>query len=472
MDQDDPARYYPFPALTGLDEPPRPATLPVRPLRLQRVYGRTGEQLVFQATLSASPFHGVLRLALVGSDGKISQSFHNGKGKASPDAMPGGYGDEVTDILTCDPRLDNLRICWTVRNPERFHTVTLALFGRDRPDPIWSLTWDADQVAAHIRQDAPPPGPNGSAPGRRPIPWTGSLAWAAAVQITDPDFPDGQLTAEHGPYQLRMTVDDNDPGPEKLGYPLVAWTYLQVVAKGWLGVQVLYQGMPCADLPVRFYTLTVDNQPDSPMGEAQVTDASGSVYLLEAVETGEYGCHIEGQPLALISSVDDPSEPPVLTLPIGESPVEVYGVLGDDLDAPEEDEDEEPAEIAETVEAGEPLPEDVEAKGWLWVQVLYQGIPLAGIPVRFADYRTASQIGEEQVTDADGNASLEEMVAMGEYGCAIEGQPLALISSAGNTDQPFVLTLPIGEPPAEVYGPIGDTLDEMDEEEASEPEIV
>jgi hypothetical protein len=236
-----------------------------------------------------------------------------------------------------------------------------------------------------------------------------------------------------------MTVDDNDPGPEKLGYPLVAWTYLQVVAKGWLGVQVLYQGMPCADLPVRFYTLTVDNQPDSPMGEAQVTDASGSVYLLEAVETGEYGCHIEGQPLALISSVDDPSEPPVLTLPIGESPVEVYGVLGDDLDAPEEDEDEEPAEIAETVEAGEPLPEDVEAKGWLWVQVLYQGIPLAGIPVRFADYRTASQIGEEQVTDADGNASLEEMVAMGEYGCAIEGQP---------------------------------TLDELDEEEASEPEIV
>ncbi|HSX77500.1 MAG TPA: hypothetical protein VLQ80_02845 [Candidatus Saccharimonadia bacterium] len=468
---DDSTRYYPFPPLTGLDAPSPPATLPVRPISLQRVYGRTGEQLVFRATLSASPFHGVLRLALRRGDGHVSQSFHNGKGQAGQDGMPGGYGDEVTDILTCDPRLDNLRLCWTVRNPERFRTVTLALFGRDRSDPVWSLTWDADQTAAHIRQDAPPPGPNGSALGRRPMPWTGSLAWAAAVQITDPAFPDGQLTAEHGPYQLRMTIDDNDPGPDKLGYPLVAWTYLQVVAKGWLGVQVLYQGMPLAGIPVRFYTLTAENQPDSQIGEEQITDASGSAYLSEAVETGEYGCHIEGQPLATVTSVDDPNRPLLLTLPIGESPVDVYGLLGDDLDAPEDDE-----EPAETVEAGEPLPKDVEAKGWLAVQVLYQGIPLAGMPVRFytltTEHRTASQIGEEQVTDADGSASLEEVVVMGDYGCDIEGQPLAIIRPVGDADRPFVLTLPIGEPPVDVYGPIGDMLDEMDEEEASEPETV
>jgi hypothetical protein len=472
MDQpDDPTRYYPFPALTGLDAPAPPVTLPVRPLRLQHVYGRTGEQLVFQATLSASPFHGVLQLVLVGSDGKISQSFHNGKGQASPDGTPGGYGDEVADILTCDPRLDNLRICWTVRNPERFRTVTLALFGRERPDPIWSLTWDADQIAAHIRQDAPPPGPNGSAPERRPIPWTGSLAWAAAVQITDPAFPDGQLTVEHGPYQLRMTIDDNKPGDDKLGYPLVAWTYLEVVAKGWLGVQVLYQGMPCAGIPVRFYTLTADNQPDSPVGEEQVTDASGNAYLLEAVETGEYGCRIEGQPLAFVSSIDDLDRPFVLTLPIGESPVEVYGVLGDELDAPEEDE-----EPVESVDEGEPPPDDAEAKGWLAVQVLYQGLPVAGMPVRFytltADKQPASQVGEEQVTDTDGSAYLEEEVAIGDYGCEIDVQPLAIVSPVGNTDRPFVLTLPIGETSVEVYGPIGDMLDEMDEEEASEPETV
>jgi hypothetical protein len=242
--------------------------------------------------------------------------------------------------------------------------------------------------------------------------------------------------------------------------------------------------MPCAGMPVRFSTLTADNQPDSPVGEEQVTDASGSAYLPEAVETGEYGCAIEGQPLALISTVDDPSEPPVLTLPIGESPVEVYGLLGDDLDAPEEDEDEEPAEIAdeepaeiaETVEEGEPLPEDVEAKGWLWVQVLYQGIPLVGMSVRFytltADNQPAAQVGEEQVTDADGNASLAEEVELGDYGCAIEGQPLALVSPVSNADRPFELTLPIGESPMEVYGPVGDALDEMDEEEASEPETV
>ena len=51
----------------------------------------------------------------------------------------------------------------------------------DRLDHLWSLTWDADQIAAHIRQDAPPPSSNGSAPGRRPIPWTGSLAWARGL---------------------------------------------------------------------------------------------------------------------------------------------------------------------------------------------------------------------------------------------------------------------------------------------------
>ena len=463
----------PFPPLDGLAAPSRldPVTPLVHHLHLQRVYGRTGEQLVFRATLSASPFHGVLRLALMRGDGQVSQSFHNGKGPVAQDSTLGGYGDEVADILTSDPRLDNLRICWTVRNPERFSTVTLELFGRDRLDPrdrLWSLTWDADQIAAHIRQDAPPPGPNGSAPGRRPIPWTGSLACATAVEITDDQaFPDGQLTAEHGPYQLRMTIDNNDPSldPNQPGYPLVAWTYLNVVTKGWLGVQVMYQGMPLVGIPVQFYTLTKENQQDSQIGE-QVTDASGSAYLPEAVETGDYGCAIDGQPLALISSVDDPSEPPVLTLPIGQSPVDVYGLLGDDLDAPEEDE-----EPAETEEEGEPLPEGVEAKGWLWVRVLYQGIPLAGMSVRFYT-PTASQIGEEQVTDADGNAYLEEAVEMGYYGCLIEGQQRAIVSPVGNTDQPFVLTLPIGEPPADVYGPIGDALDEMDEEETSELETV
>jgi hypothetical protein len=468
MDQpDNPTRYCPFPALTGLVAPTPSYPLPVRPLRLQRVYGRTGEQLVFRATLNASPFHGVLGLALMRGDGHVSQSFHNGKGPATQDGTLGGYGDEVADILTCDPRLDNLRICWTVRNPERFHTLKLELFGRERPDPVWSLTWDADQIAAHIRQDALPPGPNGSAPGRRPMPWTGSLAWAAAVQIADPAFPDGQLTTAHGPYQLRMTINNNDPGKDKLGYPLVAWTYLHVVAKGWLGVQVLYQEIPLADIPVQFYTLTAENQPDSQIGEAQVTDASGRAYLPEAVETGDYGCAIEGQPLALISSVDDPSRPLLLTLPIGESPLNVYGLLGDDMDAPEEDE-----EPAESVGEGELPSDDAEATGWLAVQVLYQGIPFAGMPVRFytltANNQPASQVGEEQVTDADGHALLEEAVAMGEYGCAIEGQPLALIRPVGNAHRPFVLTLPIGESPVDVYGPIGDTLDEIDDEDSIE----
>jgi hypothetical protein len=207
------------------------------------------------------------------------------------------------------------------------------------------------------------------------------------------------------------------------------------------------------------------------VGEEQVTDASGNAYLLEAVETGEYGCRIEGQPLAFVSSIDDLDRPFVLTLPIGESPVEVYGVLGDELDAPEEDE-----EPVESVDEGEPPPDDAEAKGWLAVQVLYQGLPVAGMPVRFytltADKQPASQVGEEQVTDADGSAYLEEEVAIGDYGCEIDVQPLAIVSPVGNTDRPFVLTLPIGETSVEVYGPIGDMLDEMDEEEASEPETV
>lgn len=233
LDREDTHKYYPFPALAGLIKPPRPATQPVRRLPLQLASGPDRGQPTQGPTVDPSPFHGVTRLSVVVGE-RVSQTFNNGKGDvdASGKVLAGGkqgrYFDEVQDIFTIDPNLGQLRICWKVRNTDRFRKAQFELFSRDRERPIWSLTWDKTQIAANLSQGALTTGTKLKDGQAVPIRWTGSMDWAQTVTIADPAFPGGRLTADHSPYQLRLTINDGDPGADRLGYPLIAWTYLYV----------------------------------------------------------------------------------------------------------------------------------------------------------------------------------------------------------------------------------------------------
>nr|HMN63262.1 hypothetical protein [Anaerolinea sp.] len=390
----DPNRYYPFPAIDGLAKPPRPATAPVRRIGLHLVDGQERRQSSGGATISASPFHGVTRLAIL-VDGFVSQDFNNGKGDVDtsgqvlPQGKRGRYFDEVDAILAVDFAVDLPRICWKVRHPDGFRTVQFDLFTQGRSAPIWSLRWDEAQVAANIGQGALTAGFKEKDGEFAPLVWTGSMDWEQTIRITDPAFPGGLLTAEQSPYQLRMTVNDNDPGPARMGYPLIAWTYFAVIESaadeatqptGWLAVQVRYEGMVLADLPVQFYTLTADNRQGQPIGEPQLTNDEGIALLVEPVAWGRYGCLIEQQPLAIICPVTDAATPFGLTLPIGEAQLERFAPIGDLLDEEEELADEEtPLDMAdwdaldEEEAEDEPADEtlsaaqqaDEEAQGWL-----------------------------------------------------------------------------------------------------------
>lgn len=234
LDQSDPNKYYPFPALAGLTKPPRPSTQPTHRLPLQLTSDQErGEPAQGTTTVSASPFHGITRLAVVADD-KISQTFNNGKGDVNEQGQvlqggkKGRYYDEVEDMFTIDPQVDKPKICWKVRNTDGFTKARFELFSRDQAAPIWSLSWDKAQIAANIRTGSMTAGAKVKDGQSIPIRWSGSLGWAETIKVSDPAYPDGRLTAEHSPYQLRLTINDGDPGPNKMGYPLIAWTYIYV----------------------------------------------------------------------------------------------------------------------------------------------------------------------------------------------------------------------------------------------------
>jgi hypothetical protein len=471
MDSDAADKYYPFPSLIGLDKPEKPKQEPVRRITLQLPSeDSTLQPPENKQIISASPFHGVTRLAVVAGD-NISQTFNNGKGDVDPQGqvLPGGkkgrYYDEVTDNFRLDPDGDKPKICWKVRNTDGFTKARFELFSRDRAEPIWSLTWDKAQIMANIRSGALAAGAKEKDGQTIPIRWTGSLDWAETVKITDPAFPDGRLTPDHSPYQLRLTINDGQPGPTKMGYPLIAWTYIYVldtqkpegstdIGTGWLLVQLTYQGLKLAGLPVQFYTLAANNQKGEPVGQAQVTDEQGLARLAQPVAVGEYGCQIQNQPLAIISTLEEPTEPFVLELPIGTPQVELYDALADELDEAEE----------ALAEAEEPLEE--AGQGWLSVQLVYQGLMLSGLPVQFCSLTEANQpgarVGQAQVTDEYGVARLAEPVSLGYYGCQIKNQPLAIVSPTEDATNPFILELPIGAPQVEMYDPVVEQLDDDD----------
>jgi hypothetical protein len=224
--QHDPAY---FPLFTGLDKPALPGRAPVRKISLPLPGQPTRKNVV-----SASPLHGVTRLSLV-VGGRVSETYNNGKGDSN---KRGQYFTPVTEVLAFNPTIDKPKICWKVRNTDGFIGVKFELFRQGNNTAIWSLSWDKVQIQTKLLQGGLDAGSKVKDGQTIPIHWSGSLDWSEVV-LDKGMFPDGRLTIEQSPYQLRMTVNQNEPGTDKMGYPLIAWTYFSVGASGGTAVSPL-----------------------------------------------------------------------------------------------------------------------------------------------------------------------------------------------------------------------------------------
>lgn len=228
---------YPFPKLAGLPKPnPKKATKTPTPQPLSTSSTPTAGKAT--QSISKSPLHGITRLSVVSGEGDkavVSQPFNNGKGNST---KKGRYLTEV-DMAKCfcfAPSIESPKIAWKIRNTNQIKQAKFELFCKDREEPIWSQEWKSSQLGENLLKgsfDTPDPDKEKS------VRWSGSLDWDTAVKIdpklqikpadSQPAFPDGLLTVEHSPYQLRMTINDGDVGTDKMGYPLVAWTYIHVL---------------------------------------------------------------------------------------------------------------------------------------------------------------------------------------------------------------------------------------------------
>lgn len=200
------ARY--FPRVAGLEKPVPEVPIGLEPSARDDLERPHAQQVV------PSPLHGVTRLSLV-VDEHVSQSFNNGLGLDNN----GRYHDAHAGYFCFAPGVDVPRIAWKVRHHQRFQHVRLELFRRGDPTPIWTREWRDDKITGFITADPVALGDKTA---------TGSLDWSE-VQLDHPDFPDGIVTVEYSPYQLRMTIDGNHQGTDGQGYPLVAWTHFHVL---------------------------------------------------------------------------------------------------------------------------------------------------------------------------------------------------------------------------------------------------
>jgi hypothetical protein len=222
-------KTYPFPDIPGLDKPARPASKTIAqhiPIGTQKpTLGGSSAPVI-----SSSPFFGVTRVSVVVNNANrafVSQAFNNGKGDTD---KKGKYLDEVNraNLFNFAPGVDKPLICWKVRNTSQFKKVTFELFANGQTQPIWSKTWEKD-IETNLKKDPIQAGTKVKGKDSQAIAWDGSLNWEEHVRINHADFPDGILTVRHSPYQLKMTVNDGQVGPEQLGYPLIAWTYIHVL---------------------------------------------------------------------------------------------------------------------------------------------------------------------------------------------------------------------------------------------------
>ena len=91
------------------------------------------------------------------------------------------------------------------------------------------------------------------------------------------------------------------------------------------------------------------------------------------------------------------------------------------------------------------------AKGFLSIRVEFMGEPVCKLKVEFHLCTPEGKKGgkvrsPELATDDEGRASAKDEVDVGNYWCAIEDQPDALITTVDDIKRPLIVALPVGRP--------------------------
>ncbi|MBX3469255.1 MAG: hypothetical protein KF878_20465 [Planctomycetes bacterium] len=130
-----------------------------------------------------------------------------------------------------EPRL---RVHAEVHHPQNIRSAQLELWCKGHPQPIWTKRWGGLWgQGAPIGELITAP-PTEESAECAPVAWEGTVEVPPALRIDgQAPFPAGVLTARRSPYQLRLTVSaratpEDSEETDRLGGPVVAWTYLHV----------------------------------------------------------------------------------------------------------------------------------------------------------------------------------------------------------------------------------------------------
>lgn len=219
--------------------------------------------------------------------------------------------------------------------------------------------------------------------------------------------------------------------PGRLEEPVVVQE--RDASSGYLAVRVLFRDVPFRGASVVFYPSGDGGKAavDEPKGVA-ITDSEGVAVLGPRAKLGNYFCQVDGQPgVASISTVEDPSRPYVVSLPVVR-PLIAHRAPGD-------------FQVSATAEQPEP------SSAYLAVEVLFRGAPIVGTKVTFFACGLGGKPSPEEkgdaITDMDGIATLPAKAKLGNYFCLVAGQPgYASVSTVEDPKQPYVLLLPVGRP--------------------------
>ncbi len=183
---------------------------------------------------------------------KTSKSY-----TTAPQAGDGGGSDDFHFL----PEMETIEIHYQIDDPFVIADHgKLELFTRFEDKPLWSLDLAAlgDDWLTH---------------GKHVVKWDGRIVNPSAKQegtaegegishdlnrfspdkTVHPAFPDGYITLEHTPYELRITLTA-DSTPELAGRPAEAWTYFHLLIKGYefvLGEELIIPGGADRDKAVR-----------------------------------------------------------------------------------------------------------------------------------------------------------------------------------------------------------------------------
>jgi hypothetical protein len=93
---------------------------------------------------------------------------------------------------------------------------------------------------------------------------------------------------------------------------------------------------------------------------------------------------------------------------------------------------------------------------YLFVRVLFHGVPMPGLKVQLGqiddiDDKSPQKMEPQLTTDENGIACFPRLVVAGIYSCEVERQPMTVVPTVGNLQEPYPIVLPIGRPVVDVY---------------------